>query len=598
MGNLQGDTPNSQPALNNNQQEVRPEGEINLKSYFDVILKRKKFILYLFLICIVITSFVTLLLPKVYSASASIMVTPSRVRSVLSPVQSSLDPEKTTQGGYVEQKPTISIPTHKALLKSNTVLERVMNKLKTEGKLDKDLTLEELSKKLDVEGTKETNVLQLAVKDNYPYRAKDIVNTWAREYALYSMELITGEVKGSGEFVFDQFDLSRENLVKAEQAAREFDVKERLSLMEIELKENQSQLDAHYAKVCNLEFTLKEKKSRLQKTKEDIAAMTKNGFWLGTFDVRAIDDISFIDQGLNDSQKALRQEALKAKLEFEESRKKRDSFVNDSRIYILKDEVTAKKQELLNDKSLLSKVKQLGESTKVNLKSKGNLNKLENFKGPIAENLSDLTMWEILSLAEGYNFFETQGKFLEMKLQQEQTELKALEKTLTEYEEKLKTLNETFERAQANYNFYLEMLKALENGRNSLQMEIANTEFELSYSRDLAKKLEDQVMTLKIAINEKKVRFTELNRQLQICQETYNHLSSKIEEARIAKAMELGEVKVVSLAFEPKYPVWPRKRQILAVAGVTSLILGVFAAFFLESRDKEKDINNISRSSS
>lgn len=149
--------------------------------------------------------------------------------------------------------------------------------------MDEELAREELSEKLEVENTKETNVLQLAVVDKKPGRARDIANTWANEYAQYSLEIITGEVKGSGDFVVEQFNLAKENLAKAEQAAKDFDVKEGLSLMEIELKENQDQLESRYAKVQKLDFMLKEKKNLLKKVYNDIAAMTWDSVWLGSW---------------------------------------------------------------------------------------------------------------------------------------------------------------------------------------------------------------------------------------------------------------------------------------------------------------------------
>jgi len=46
--------------------------------------------------------------------------------------------------------------------------------------------------------------------------------------------------------------------------------------------------------------------------------------------------------------------------------------------------------------------------------------------------------------------------------------------------------------------------------------------------------------------------------------------------------MELGEVKVVSTAFEPRFPIRLKKKLIVAVAGISSLMLGVFMAFSME----------------
>jgi uncharacterized protein involved in exopolysaccharide biosynthesis len=588
---------------NNDLKEVQREANtyedgINLMDYIQVIIKRKKLILSIFFIAVISTAIVSLLLPRVYKAEASIMIMPSKIQSPLSPARISLNPEKTEQGEYVAtQKPTISIPTHKALLKSNAVLQRVMNKLKSTGELDEDLALEELSKKLEVvedtrksesKDTMQTNILQLAAKDKKPGLAKDIVNIWADEYTLYSLGIITGEIQGSGDFVVKQFGLAEGELVKAEQALKDFDVEERLSLMEIELKENISQLESHDANVLKLDFTLKEKENLLKKTDDDIAALTKDGIWIGAFSVKIVGEKYFTDETLTNKQKTLRQKALTAKLDLENNIEKHNNFVNDSKIMLLKAELEQKRTNIVNDKTRLAQIRQLSESTKANLNSEVNLDTLKELGSPIAENLPELTIWEILSLTEGYNFFETCSQSLASKLEQQEKEIKELEKVVFVHNDALKTLVENLDRAQVNYDFYYGQLKALQNRKNSLEVDIAKLEFEFSYSSQMVKKLEGLVKTLKVAINEKKTKTAELNRQQDIAQKAYTSLASKIEEARIAKAMELGEVKVVSTAFEPEYPIAPKKKLIVAVAGVVSLMLSVFIAFCLEFWQKDK----------
>lgn len=589
MAGSENDGAKKQTTTDNFQEEGNIyEDEINLRDYIEVVVKRRKLIIGIFLVAVIVAAINSLLLPKVYQASASIMLMPSTVRVAVSPSRHLLDPETTKIGGHIESKLAISIPTHKTLLKSNAVLERVMNKLKSESRLDEDLTLEELSRKSEVEDTKETNILQLAVKDKDPSLAKDIVNLWADEYAQYSLGLITGEVKGSGKFVEDQFKVVAENLVKVEQAVEDFGVKERFALMEIELKENQSQLETHYGKVHKLDFKLKEMKNLLEKTDDYIAAMTKDGVWLGAFSVKELGEEHFTDEFLSNEQRLLRQKVLKAKLDLEKSTEERDTFTNDSKILLLRAEVERTLTEVVNDKARLAQIEQLGKSTKANLNSGADLEILKSIQSPIAENLPELTVWEILSLTKGYNFFETRGQSLASKLELQEERLRDLEKIILGHNDALATLDENLGRAKSNYGFYHEQFKTFQSQKNSSEIEIAKVEFELSCSTEMVKKLEDRVKALKVAVNKKQTRLTELTRQLDIAKEAYTILASKIEEARIAKAMELGEVKVVSTAFEPQGPVAPRKKRIVATAGVVSLMLGVFMAFCLEFWQKSK----------
>lgn len=130
MDSLQKDVSTSQTVGSDIQQTGQFEDEINSKEHLEVVLKRSKLILSVFFISVVASAITSLCLPKAYRASASIMVMPSRIPTALSPTRISLEPEKTERGEYVAQKRTISIPTHKALLKSSAVLERMMATLR------------------------------------------------------------------------------------------------------------------------------------------------------------------------------------------------------------------------------------------------------------------------------------------------------------------------------------------------------------------------------------------------------------------------------------------------------------------------------------
>ena len=565
--------------------------EIDLRKYVQVLIKRKKLVIGTLLIAVILSAIASLLLPKVYKASASIMVTPSKIQSVLSPARLFLDPGKDQQGEYVVQKPTISTPTHQTLLKSTVVLQEVIDRLRSAGKLDEDLSLEEFARNLDVKSTGQTNVLSLSVKDRDHARASQAANIWAEEYVKYSQKLIGGEILGSGEFVLQQFKRAEDDLAKADAAIKDFDVKERLSLMNIELAEDVNQLVSHYGKVHKLEFSLAEKRYLLQRTDENIAGMTKDGVWLGAFSIAALGEKQFVDDNLNDVQEALRQKTLKVKLALETSRKKRDCFVNESGIDSLKAEVTCKRQDLLADKALLAQIMQLCEATEANLKSENRLETLKQLQGPIAESMADLTIWEMMSLAEGYNFFQTRGRSLAVKVDKQEEDLKKLEKAFFDCNDQLGILEENLARAQVDYDFYHEIFKTLVKEKNSAELEIARLEYELAYSKDMVGKLEGKVEALKTMINGKTLKLAELGRELAVETQAYKNMASKVEEARIAKAMDLGEVKVVSTAFEPKSPVAPNRKRIVAIAGVVSLMLGIFAAFCLEARQKSEHAN-------
>ena len=62
----------------------------------------------------------------------------------------------------------------------------------------------------------------------------------------------------------------------------------------------------------------------------------------------------------------------------------------------------------------------------------------------------------------------------------------------------------------------------------------------------------------------------------------YDALASQLQEARAIKMAQFGEVRVVSPASMPQYPASQGKLKSLVLAGIFSLVMGVFLAFFME----------------
>ncbi len=419
--------------------------EIDLKDYFDVIVRRKKVIIYIFIICVFTSALISFLIPKVYQADAAILITPSRIHTTLSPSEISLNVEPSSaKGEYLSSRqPTISLPTHKLLLTSNIVLGRVLNNFSVSRKSKEEPTISSLMRKLKTTEIEETGIIQLEVQDNDPNAAKDIANIWAEEYIKYNQEIIIGEVTGTGEFINKQFELAKENLSQSEKKINEFKDKFKLDLMKAELDIKKGKLNSYKRELEGLEIDIKMKDSSLKELNKEIIKQEK-----------------FIIVS-----KAITDDALWQKVEEND---RLDEFKN---------------------KKLSSEV--------IN---------------PIYQ---------------------------------------TLEERIVDTEIELNTLKSKFE---------------------YLTKSIAVT----------AKEIDE----LEKAIHQKQFELTELIRQTAIYKTTYDNLSSKIEEARIIKAAQLGEVKLVSPAIEPAHPVKPKRIRIVATAGIISLFMGVFIAFWLEFWEK------------
>lgn len=248
------------------------EDGIDLRDYINVILKRKKMILAVFLVSVIAVAVFSYFEPKLYQSSASLMITPSRTYDFLSPTKVSLDVDrKEGTGEYLTLRPAISLATHKTLLGSDDVLKRVIARLGSTGVSTKLITPENLRGKITVEEVKGTNILQLKAKDKNPKTAREIVNAWASEYLQYSQDLIFGEIKGRGEFINNQFDIAKEKLIKIEKEVKRFKNLYKLDLMRAELDIKKLQFNNYKKELIGLDIVIKTKEHYLSGLEEELS---------------------------------------------------------------------------------------------------------------------------------------------------------------------------------------------------------------------------------------------------------------------------------------------------------------------------------------
>ncbi len=108
---------------------------------------------------------------------------------------------------------------------------------------------------------------------------------------------------------------------------------------------------------------------------------------------------------------------------------------------------------------------------------------------------------------------------------------------------------------------------------------------------------QQEILQLQEQLEREEARKRELTQARDLVWETYQTLARKEAEVGVAVQVTDTEVRFAVPAIEPKYPVGPKKRQNIAIAGVLGLMVGVFGAFLVEyfegwgeetSCDKEK----------
>jgi capsular exopolysaccharide synthesis family protein len=96
---------------------------------------------------------------------------------------------------------------------------------------------------------------------------------------------------------------------------------------------------------------------------------------------------------------------------------------------------------------------------------------------------------------------------------------------------------------------------------------------------------------------EAEVNLAQLERQKMANEEIYTMLLGKLEESKIAEAMQISEARIIDIATVPSYPVEPKPKQNTILGFLLGLLIGVGGAFLLEYLDtsikSSKDIEEL-----
>ncbi|NNH38964.1 polysaccharide biosynthesis tyrosine autokinase [Acinetobacter terrae] len=75
-------------------------------------------------------------------------------------------------------------------------------------------------------------------------------------------------------------------------------------------------------------------------------------------------------------------------------------------------------------------------------------------------------------------------------------------------------------------------------------------------------------------------QYLQLSREVEVKQQLYTHLVNSYQQLRVAKAGEIGNVRIIDTAIEPIEPIKPKKSLILVLALLFGVFLGILLALF------------------
>lgn len=174
--------------------------------------------------------------------------------------------------------------------------------------------------------------------------------------------------------------------------------------------------------------------------------------------------------------------------------------------------------------------------------------------------------------------------------------LKFLEDQLPELKQQLDVAEREFNRFRQQYNtvdvtkeseLYLTQSVTLETQKAELEQKVAEASAKYTAEHPIMQQMNAQLTAINKKINELdgtlrrlpelQRQYLQLFREVEVKQQLYTGLLNSYQQLRIAKAGEIGNVRIVDTAVEPIEPIKPKKLQIL----ILSVFLGGFLGTLL-----------------
>ncbi|WP_168389527.1 polysaccharide biosynthesis tyrosine autokinase [Acinetobacter indicus] len=174
--------------------------------------------------------------------------------------------------------------------------------------------------------------------------------------------------------------------------------------------------------------------------------------------------------------------------------------------------------------------------------------------------------------------------------------LKFLEDQLPELKQQLDVAEREFNRFRQQYNtvdvtkeseLYLTQSVTLETQKAELEQKVAEASAKYTAEHPIMQQMNAQLTAINKKINELdgtlrrlpelQRQYLQLFREVEVKQQLYTGLLNSYQQLRIAKAGEIGNVRIVDTAVQPIAPIAPKKLQIL----ILSIFLGGFLGTLL-----------------
>lgn len=202
------------PNYNNQNDEI----EIDLRQILTVLKKWRNLIIIMTLLCGFAAGLVSFfVLPPIYQANTLLMVNQATDKLQALPNNNSGDLDNVV--GSVSRLPVLTMSTYLGQIKSETLMHRIIKKLKLD---PAQYSAAGLAAMIDAQVVKDSNLIQVKVTNPDPVLASRIANTLCDEYLKLMTEKNQEQMSRSMVFLENQKKLTDQELEKAEEKLKEY----------------------------------------------------------------------------------------------------------------------------------------------------------------------------------------------------------------------------------------------------------------------------------------------------------------------------------------------------------------------------------------
>lgn len=216
--------------INSSKPEPTAQGSdtIDLLEYLEVLVKQKRLVLRSTLAAFVLSLAVSLLLPKVYSATTKILP-PQQDQGLMGMMMGQMGGMASLAGDLLGKGSPADL--YVSILNSEAVSDAIIDRFKLMQVYDQEFrldTYQALGKKVEIGAGKKDGIISITVNDEDPKRAAEMANAYVEELGRLTVRL---NVTGAGEnkvFLEERLTKAKADLAHAEDALKGFQARNKV----------------------------------------------------------------------------------------------------------------------------------------------------------------------------------------------------------------------------------------------------------------------------------------------------------------------------------------------------------------------------------